>query len=235
MNNILILDFGNTRIKSLGKTVEFINYENANELFEYIHIHDISRIYYSTVNPSRSNLFIQSTGIDSIDVSTLVDSWNIDFSDIDGMGTDRKLALIGARSLSKGPLVAIDCGTANTVNILGENDKCLGGYITPGLELRSKSLGNLAQLNYYFPSSTGFKNGQSTEQAIEYGILFDAAGGIKNLLGLSAKTNQFKFKEIYLTGGNAKLINGALQEMNFSVNLQEDLVLKGIKALIKEA
>ena len=61
MNNFLILDFGNTRIKVFsGKTrsLDQYYYSNVNELIDYIQSYNIQKIYYSTVIPAQSSLFV---------------------------------------------------------------------------------------------------------------------------------------------------------------------------------
>ncbi|MBU0604185.1 MAG: type III pantothenate kinase [Gammaproteobacteria bacterium] len=56
------------------------------------------------------------------------------------LGADRWLAVIGARALHAGPLIVATAGTATTVDALDADDRFLGGYILPGLQLMLESL-----------------------------------------------------------------------------------------------
>lgn len=56
------------------------------------------------------------------------------------LGADRWAALIGARTLVAGPVLAVTAGTATTVDALDAEDRFVGGYILPGLRLMLESL-----------------------------------------------------------------------------------------------
>jgi len=56
------------------------------------------------------------------------------------LGVDRWLALLSARSLTQGPVLVVDCGTATTIDAMDETGHHLGGVILPGLQLFRRCL-----------------------------------------------------------------------------------------------
>ena len=62
------------------------------------------------------------------------------YTNVDDLGVDRWLAMIGATKKYGGNLLVVDAGTAITLDIINGELMHLGGFILPGLRVSSKSL-----------------------------------------------------------------------------------------------
>lgn len=240
-HNIVPLDFGNSRLKILisGKIYSF-QYSKLpeNEFLEIIKKFNKNKIIvYSNVNPKESESIIsllEKNNIKTINANDFLIKYNIiDFSEIKGMGQDRKLGLIGALHYSEPPLITIDCGTAITINILDKQKKCLGGAIFPSFRLQSLSLHNntslLPEIEF---RKTDNVSGKNTEEAILSGIYFGIIGAVKEIIERIKLENGFSDNlSIILTGGNSKFILENLKNSSINIIFAEDLVLDGILKL----
>lgn len=144
----------------------------------------------------------------------------------DAMGTDRWLALVGARGLEKGPLVVIDAGSAITVDWVGESGEHLGGYILPGRRLMLDSIRQKTAKVLFQPGESleSTAPGKSTEQCVLQGMNW--------LLGAIAKQLQEDLRlrpaQVYVTGGDAHLLLPGLPE---SARHLPDLVFEGMERM----
>jgi type III pantothenate kinase len=221
-------DFGNSRIKLLFEDIVFFfDYHSFSELHQFLINNNISQIYYSSVNRSKSDLIINEKFIDA---EPLLPKSNINFSSISGMGFDRKIGLIAANNLYDSPLCTIDCGSAITINFL-QDRLCLGGFIIPGLGLRYKSLANLDALPDIQASFDDFSIGKTTQEAILIGVLYELCLGIVSIIKKSEQNHNFRLKNIILTGGDAPIIHKCLSVLDFWVILHHNLNLSGIRIL----
>lgn len=225
---IAYTDFGNSRIKILfEEDVNSFEYSRSDEFLKYLELNKIDKIYYSSVNTTQSNQIIDSRFFDS---KKYLDNSEIDFSNIKGMGFDRKIGLIAAKEKFQTPLCTIDCGSAITVNFL-EANKCLGGFIIPGLKLRYKSLSELDALPEIDPKFSDLKLAENTSDAILIGVLYELCFGLKSLIKEIQKKHKIEFKNIIITGGDSAIIHKCLSVLDFWVILQKNLNLLGIKIL----
>lgn len=223
-------DFGNSFLKiEFDDDVYRFNYNQTVEIIRFLEQKGIETVYFSSVNKSKSNQYEKLSCFESIEDK--IDNSGIDFTEISGMGSDRKLGLIGAASIFEQALVTIDCGSAITINFLN-NNKSFGGFIIPGLELRLKSLSQLDALENYEADFVEFGKAFTSENAIRIGVLYELAGGITSLINQYSEFLNIQPKNFVITGGNAEIINKALFELNFSVNLKPNLNLIGIKTII---
>lgn len=140
------------------------------------------------------------------------------------LGVDRWCALIGARSVSMGPLCVVDCGTAITVDLLSTEGQHRGGLICPGLSTMIRSLtesagGLRVEVKATRPAAP---LGRSTVECIQAGILAAAAGMVEYTLGQTAFPDT---GTLLLTGGDAELLGSALKR---PVRIEPDLVFRGL-------
>ena len=233
----LIADIGNSRVKfKTGDTVTAFGYftDGLTNFLNSIEDGSWKSFYYSSVNKDAEKFILENLQ-DKIEIIenaiSLVDFITpIDFSNITGMGTDRMLSLLAVHRVTDSPLVTIDCGTAVTVNLLDEDNICLGGVILPGFYTQSKALHNFTsnlplveELN-----SRGFF-GQNTADAIRYGILNAIVGGIKTTIDHSSFSS---VPDVFVTGGYGQIIQNRLLKYYPNVIYDENLVIKGIEKLI---
>jgi type III pantothenate kinase len=143
------------------------------------------------------------------------------------LGADRWLAMIAAYNMAQSPVIVVDCGTAVTVDLVNEKGLFVGGVIMPGLNAALQSL--RADTNAIKePADTKPVVGavaQSTEDAVQAGILFGLAGGIERVI--HEQTSEIdRNPVIYMTGGDAEKL---LPYLTIPFVLQTDLVLLGLK------
>lgn len=159
------------------------------------------------------------------------------YQDPSKLGSDRWAAILGARALSATNTLIVNAGTATTIDMLGGNGLHYGGWILPGLGLMQESLqGNTAQLPLAtridaLPSQASF--GITTNEAIIGGCDAAQIGAILHATQL-AKELHHPIERIWLDGGNAKILAGAIKQLPIQqllpVELIEGLVLRGLWA-----
>lgn len=236
----IIADIGNSRVKfKVDDTIVAFEY-NTSDLTDYLQTIAIAGydcFAYSSVNKEAESFILSKLygTIENIrNVKELIDKCNsIDFSNVKGMGTDRMLSLIAVQGVTDSPLVTIDCGTAVTVNLLDEDNICLGGVIMPGFRLQSQALHNNTS-NLPLVKGIGTKGyvGKDTEDSIRYGILNSIVGGIKTTIEHSSFSAA---PDVFVTGGYGEAICERLNLYYPNVQFAENLVIKGIERLIDKA
>lgn len=128
------------------------------------------------------------------------------------LGFDRIAICVGAMKLFPNtPLLVIDSGTCITFNYVDAMGVFLGGNISPGLEIRFKSLHQYtAKLPNVLPEEKYGGFGRTTEEAIRNGVMFGMLFEIKNYI------HQFRKEEpmgaVVITGGNAHFLKNDLFE-----------------------
>ena len=126
------------------------------------------------------------------------------------LGFDRIAVCTGAMKLFPGhPLLVIDSGTCITFNYVDASGVFLGGTISPGLELRFKSLHqHTARLPQVAPEMEYGGVGTTTEEAIRNGVmegmLFEVESYIRRF------RERERAAEIVITGGNARFLENHL-------------------------
>lgn len=119
------------------------------------------------------------------------------------LGFDRIAVCAGAMKLFPGcPLLVIDSGTCITFNYVDASGVFLGGNISPGLEMRFKSLHHYtARLPYIVPGKEYGGIGRTTEDAIRNGVmkglLFEVESYIRRFLETEINAR------VVITGGDA--------------------------------
>jgi len=144
------------------------------------------------------------------------------------LGADRLVTALAAWWLYGKPVatIAINLGTATTVDAVSSAGVFLGGAIVPGVGI---SLGALAesavQLPPTEPERADVVLARDTESAICAGAYFGAIGQVKELLA-RATDELGEPAAIVVTGGFAKLIAPELPEVKA---VDPDLTLKGVR------
>jgi len=140
------------------------------------------------------------------------------------LGVDRWLALIGARALSHGPLIVVDCGTATTLDGMDERGQHLGGLILLGTGLMEESL--LEQTAITRPDENGVPGlfATGTAAAIRSGALLATIGLIEKMYHVLLEQST---KEVtcFLTGGAADAVQRGLR---IPLRREPNLVLQGL-------
>jgi type III pantothenate kinase len=147
------------------------------------------------------------------------------------VGIDRLLNAVAAndrvqRQVAK---IVIDAGTAVTVDLVDEDGRFCGGAIFPGFRLMAEALhGHTGLLPFVeMRSQNPLVPGHSTVQAIEAGIYWGVAGGIKALIRQMTAGKALPHERVvFLTGGSASALKPV---MDLDVILWPEMTLEGIR------
>lgn len=145
------------------------------------------------------------------------------------LGLDRIASAIGAHTLfPKKDVLAIDCGTCITYDLLTKEGVYEGGGISPGIEMKLKALHNFtAALPLVQKKSNVPLIGKSTESSIQSGVI---NGTIAEISGIIKRyTDISNNLAPVLCGGDAVFIANQLHEQ---VYVEPDLVLVGLNNIL---
>jgi len=149
----------------------------------------------------------------------------------DTLGYDRVAAAVGAYTIFPGrSVLVIDAGTAITCDVVTSGGEYLGGSISPGLDMRFKSLNRFTNRLPLLepPSEIPAGIGSTTREAIESGVV----NGIRyELDGLIQATDQnYPQLQVVLTGGDANYFAGKLKS---SIFVDQNLNLIGLNRILE--
>jgi type III pantothenate kinase len=161
--------------------------------------------------------------------SSLKLPFTVKYKTIETLGNDR-LALVAAavKLYPDSNNIIIDAGTCLTVDFISDENIYLGGMISPGIDMRYKSLKNytarLPKLekshHFKFPadSTTG-----SMHAGVVGGVLNEISGFTKQLI------NKYKNVNIILTGGDAEFLSKTLKITIFA---NQNFILEGLNSIL---
>lgn len=148
----------------------------------------------------------------------------------ESVGVDRLCAAVAAFDQLGVSCVVADFGTAITIDCVNDQGVFQGGAILPGLALSAQSLHrNTAQLPEVELTSPTWVFGKNTEQAIVGGLVIGARGALREFVE-SYATELGHWPQVILTGGDAPLVCGDVQESGLVQAIVPDLVLRGVAA-----
>lgn len=236
----LLIDIGNSRIKWLYGNevpgiVEAVSYKTnwQEKLYRAFHLMPTpDLIGLSSVNNSE----IEETIIDLADQlwqkpvkifqaqkqtnSTLT----VGYEDASKLGTDRYLAMLGARGLCKEALCVVGCGTAITLDVIDDHGRHLGGLILPGIRLMENALLNNTQK--LIPMRwTAQLIGNDTATCIGAGIHHAIPAGIDGIMDELEGKHGLYFRR-YAFGGDAQILFGNRP----TYRIEPDLMFRGMFA-----
>ena len=146
------------------------------------------------------------------------------------LGVDR-LALMAAAvdQYPRSNVLVIDAGSCITYDFMDANQNYLGGGISPGLEMRYKSLeaftSNLPLLQKTVPNqSIGSSTEASIHSGIFHGILYEIEGTIKTY------QNKYPDLTVILTGGDADFL---CKQFKISIFAHSNFLLEGLNFLLE--
>ena len=161
--------------------------------------------------------------------STFIYPFKLKYKTPHTLGNDR-LALASAASLlyPKSNKIIIDVGTCITIDFIDCNDNFLGGSISPGIDMRYKSLNNYTANLPLLEISNKFSfPGDSTETSIHTGVIGGVCNEINGFIdNISSKYDDVK---VILTGGNAKFLSKTLKITIFA---NQNFILDGLNSIL---
>ena len=146
------------------------------------------------------------------------------------LGVDR-IALVSA-SVNKYPdknVLIIDAGTCITYDFITNENKYLGGAISPGIRMRYNSL-HILTANLPLLDTKPPKNliGNSTNEAIHSGII---NGILKELDGIvSDYEKKYQDLTVILTGGDTKFLS---KQLKSSIFANSNFLLEGLNFILE--
>ncbi|WP_298614395.1 type III pantothenate kinase [uncultured Odoribacter sp.] len=224
----LIIDAGNTRFKyafcSPGK--EMFTGVDREKMLEEIEEY--------TVKGTKLDIFLSGSGkIEEAlreQLKRTANYWldgegeviyplQIDYQTPATLGVDRIAVCVGAWKLfPRTDLLVINSGTAITYNYVTQTGIFLGGNISPGQQIRFRSLHEFTARLPYIEGEMNFgEMGRTTEEAVQNGVMNGIVFEIQKYIELFYKN--FPEGKVILTGGNSffikdKLIAGIAYEEN---------------------
>lgn len=244
---ILLLELGNSRLKAgyyaengmvfLGAVTALTSADrNLSEIFSLPSQKIESVFMVSVGNPKIESGLIeqvkQEFGVITNLLTTQPSCCGIEcgYPEFKSLGVDRWMGVLGAVSYSGMPVIVVDVGTAITIDVVLDN-KHLGGFIVPGLDLMHSSLAKeTSNLNCADPKDTSVSFlGQDTKNAIFGGTLFMAVSFVNQVIKNVEFETGRQFNCIGTGGGFTSLF--PLLEADF--DYVEDLTLIGMTKVLE--
>lgn len=229
------LDIGNTRIK-IGcfengelKGVEWA--ESLEEMAERVDAFSPDRIVSSSVafSAQEQQKFLSSYSVLYFDHHTAVPIQNL-YQTPQTLGLDRLAAVVAAQNIfpEKNCLV-IDVGTCITYDFLDAGSQYHGGSISPGVELRFKSMNDYTR---NLPLITEYEEvaltGGSTRDAMMSGVFHGVFAEIDGVIERYAQ--KYPDIQVILCGGWTKRFESKLKASIFA---SPELVLVGLIRILE--
>ena len=203
-DTLTLCDIGNTSYHFLGKAGESKYLVTA---FEPSHLSE--EVYYISVNAEVDE---KLAGLSNWhDLRGYIDHSKY----YETMGVDR---MVACEAIDEG--LILDAGSAITVDLVSKGT-FEGGFIYPGLEAMMESYRNISpRLDYSLNFELDLdKMPKNSQDAISYGVL-------RTLYSEVMRHN----RQIYLTGGNAKVLSKIFPE----AVVDELLLFKGMKKMMEK-
>jgi len=153
-----------------------------------------------------------------------------DYKTKETLGNDRLAAAVGANYLYPSQnILIIDAGTAITYDLVSANNRFLGGNISPGIEMRFKSLHAFTgKLPLVCLNNEENLLGDSTEKAIRAGVQNGVIYEVEQTI--NAFKENYKNLQVIITGGDAIFFDKKLKS-SFFVNF--NLVAIGLNRILE--
>ncbi len=231
MNHILTIDIGNTRAKyavfegeNLVETAVFNPYsDDLKELiFKYP---QIKKAIISSVGGKIEECCNQLENLEIITLSAKTPlPFKLSYENNDQIGSDRLVAVAAAMAQKPNQnSLVIDLGTCITYDIITSDNKHLCGPISPGINLRFKSMNDYtAKLPLCKPTNDDLKIiCSSTEECLQSGVIMAISIEIEGFINLYS--NIYKNLNVFIIGGDNiffenKLKNCIFADANFTFN-----------------
>lgn len=235
---ILAVDIGNTRTKVAWfennslKDISIIENEDLLKKIQRFSANSSVRISLilssvGKLNPETLSWLKEHTNIVVISHQSALPFTNL-YATPNTLGIDRIVLTSGAvLSFPNTNRLIIDAGTCVTYDFVNSNNEYLGGGISPGLQLRYKSLNDYtANLPLLTPEPIDYLIGNSTSNSIHSGVINGIAAEIDNII--------YQYKTLHsdltviLTGGDAVFLAKRLKNTIFA---NSNFLLESLNAL----
>jgi type III pantothenate kinase len=152
----------------------------------------------------------------------------IRYRDKFAVGADRIANALAVRALYGTPAIVVDLGTATTFDCVSKAGAYLGGVIAPGIGTSADELfrraARLPKVELKRPERA---LGRSTEESLQAGVIWGAAGQVDAIVRRLAIEMQGT-PHVIATGGYAPIVAPECETIN---RVDEGLTLKGMRLL----
>lgn len=230
---ILAIDSGNTYTK--------IGFFDEGKLIKIIQISATDDINRELDNISFDGLVVSSVHLKIDDIVTSMQDrqilivnntiplpFKVAYKTPGTLGSDRLAVVAGAIDhFPHSNLLIIQTGTCITYDFIDEDGNFQGGGISPGIEMRFKSLNKYTENLPLVSFDENYKLvGKSTEESIQTGVIL---GCISEIQGIIDRYNQnYRGLKVVITGGFTKFFETKLKDRIFAV---PNLVLWGLYSI----
>lgn len=145
-------------------------------------------------------------------------------NNLNNLGVDRALNLVGASVKTNKDIIVIDAGTATTIDYLDSSKNHIGGIILPSKELIDNIFMKMLDFDFSNDELTEGIFSSNTRSSIENGSTISAYHSINNILYKMIESRNIT-PDIYVTGGNSKSI---LDNCNYPIIHVESLLFEGV-------
>ena len=153
----------------------------------------------------------------------------IDMPSPQTVGADRIANAIAAVETYGAPVIVVDFGTATNIDVVDADGAYRGGAISPGLMLSANALfSRAAKLSSIPIVAPGHALGDSTETAMQSGLVIGAAAQAEGLVSRMKKELGAPDATVVATGGLARTVGAATDLFDA---IDPDLTLRGIREI----
>ena len=233
----LILDLGNTRIKlavfqedkllEVAVVTQAILIKEIKKRQKKYHLNNVIVSSVGNINPNEITILKEFKKVIALDHSVKVPFIN-KYKTPKTLGVDR-IALIAASIYyyGKKDVLVIDAGSCITFDFVNEKTEYLGGAISPGIQMRYKSLhtftANLPQLEVSMFSLTG----GTTQESIHSGVLNGIINEIDGVI--AAYQHKYPNLTVVLTGGDTNFL---AKKLKSSIFAHPNFLLEGLNSIL---
>jgi type III pantothenate kinase len=230
-NKVLVVDIGNTRIKAgivfEDKLIDVFYFNSTQDFKDFIErkneeflLEVISSVRSQTETNDILSFCSNPIRFDSSKINTITNEYNTPNT----IGSDRVANIIAAINLSNSNSLIIDIGTCIKFDFVTKEKIYLGGSISPGIQLRYKSLNQFTgALPLLSETSKTRMIGQSTSECIHSGVINGIQGEINYFL--DNYSSDYQDLTVFVTGGDAHCFD--FQTKN-NIFVEKNLTLLGL-------
>lgn len=145
------------------------------------------------------------------------------------VGADRIANAVAAARRYGSPVIVVDFGTATNIDVVDQNGAYRGGTIGPGLILSADALfARAAKLSSVPIEMPAHALGDSTESALQSGLVIGAAAQAEGLVARIKDELNIPSATVVGTGGLARTVSAATDLFDV---IDADLTLRGIREI----
>lgn len=228
-----VIDIGNTKAK-IGlfnkDTPLKVEVVDASLVKQLITINKVKNALISNVSEKDQFLEDIKSEIINLRVFTIGTPMPISttYATPNSLGVDRLAACVGARNYALGNVLVIDAGSCITYDILTTENMHIGGVISPGINMRLKSMhtftSNLPLVSFELAPIIG----NTTEKCLQSGA---SNGTLAEMRGLIMQFQEkYQDLSIIIGGGDAVFFDKNLELNTFVV---PNLAVEGLHTIFK--